>query len=187
MAGMMGKLAVPAHQGDHTRGAAEAPATLVMYGDYECPYARRAYRAVQKLLADEPDALRFVFRHFPLRGIHPHAQHASEAAEAAAARGGEEAFWRMHDALYHHQKALEDADLVRYAEEVGLDAGRFARELRAHAHADRIEEDMRSGRESGVHGTPTLYFNGQLHEGGYDEETLRATIARIVGGASPTS
>src|SRR6266446_135124 len=102
MAGMMGKLQVPVHAGDHTHGAEEAPATLVMYGDYECPYARRAYRAAQKLLADEPAALLFVFRHFPLRGIHLHAQHASEAAEAAAAQGGEEAFWRMHDALYHH-------------------------------------------------------------------------------------
>ncbi len=187
MAGIMAELQVPVHAGDHARGAREAPATLVMYGDYECPYARRAYRVVQQLLADEPDALRFVFRHFPLRSIHPHAQHASEAAEAAAAQGGEEAFWEMHDALYHHQRALEDADLLRYAQELGLDAGRFASELGAHAYAGRIQEDVRSGLASGVRGTPTLYFNGQLHTDGYDEATLRATIARIVVGASHTS
>jgi len=175
---MMAELQVLVHARDHVRGVETAPATLVMYGDYECPYTRQAYRVVQKLLADEPDALRFVFRHFPLRSIHPHAQHASEAAEAAAAQGR---FWEMHDVLFAHQHALEDADLLGYAQELGLDAERFAREVGAHAYADRIREDVRSGLASGVRGTPTLYFNRQLHEGGYDEATLRATIARLAG------
>ena len=176
----MSELQVSAHAGDHTRGAEGAPATLVMYGDYECPYTRQAYRIVQRLLAEEPDALRFVFRHFPLTSIHPHAQHAAEAAEAAAAQGK---FWEMHDTLFAHQHALDDADLRRYAEDLTLDAERFVREVSTQAHARRIADDARSGLASGVQGTPTLYFNDHLHGGGYDEATLRATIAQIAGNA----
>jgi protein-disulfide isomerase len=180
----MADLQVPVHAGDHTRGAEEAPATLVLYGDYECPYTRQAYHVVQRLLAAEPEHLRFVFRHFPLASIHPHAEHAAETAEAASAQG---AFWEMHDTLFAHQHALEDADLVRYAQDLGLDTERFARELDAHAYARRIQEDVRSGLASGVRGTPTLYFNGQLHVGGYDEATLHAVIVRMARGASPAS
>jgi protein-disulfide isomerase len=191
----MAELTIPVHDSDHVRGARTAPATLVMYGDYECPYTRLAYRAVQRVLADESDAqalpqplpLRFVFRHFPLIGIHPHAEHASEAAEATAAQGGEGTFWAMHDALFAHQHALEDADLVRYAQELGLDAERLAREVGAHTHARRIQADVRSGLASGVQGTPTLYFNGQLHTGGYDEASLRATLARLAAGGFQAS
>lgn len=183
----MAELTNPVHESDHVRGVTTAPATLVMYGDYECPYTRQAYYVVQRLLADEPEHLRFAFRHFPLTSIHPHAEHASEAAEAVAAQSGEEAFWAMHDALFAHQRALEDADLVRYAQELGLDADRVARELGAHAYAPRIQEDVRGGLASGVRGTPTLYFNGQLHAGGYDGTTLRATIHGIAAGAAPTS
>jgi protein-disulfide isomerase len=177
-------LKAPVHETDHVHGAQEAPATLVIYGDYECPYTRQAYRAVQRVLADEPARLRFVFRHFPLTRIHPHAKHAAEAAEAATAQG---TFWTMHDALFAHQHALEDADLVRYAQVVGLDVERFERELNAHAHTSRIQEDVRSGLASGVQGTPTLFFNGVLHMGGYDDATLRATIAALAGDASQSS
>src|SRR5579859_2626128 len=99
---VMADLRVPVHDGDHARGAEKAPATLVMYGDYECPYTRQAYRVVQRLLNEQPSHLRFVFRQFPLTSIHPHAQHAAEAAEAAAAQGE---FWEMHDTLFAHQHA----------------------------------------------------------------------------------
>lgn len=171
----MAELKVPVHAGDHVRGAEDGAASLVMYGDYECPYTRQAYRVVQRLLTAEPGELRFVFRHFPLTGIHPHAQHAAEAAEAAAAQGR---FWEMHDALFSHQHALEDADLRRYAEELALDADQFAGDFSSPAAVRRIADDVRSGLASGVQGTPTLYFNGHLHAGGYDEQTLRATIAQ---------
>lgn len=174
----MAELQMPVSASDHARGAHAAPVTLVIYGDYECPYTRRAYRGVQSLLTDLPDQLRFVFRHFPLITIHPHAEHAAEAAEAAAAQ---EKFWEMHDALFDHQRALEDADLRRYAEDITLDVERFADDVGAHTYAQHILDDLRSGLASGVQGTPTLYFNGQLHIGGYDDETLRATIAEIAG------
>jgi protein-disulfide isomerase len=176
----MDELQVPVHAGDHARGAEGAPATLVIYGDYECPYTRQAYRIVQRLLAEEPNHLRFVYRHFPLTSIHPHAQHASEAAEAAAAQGK---FWEMHDTLFAHQHALEDTDLRHYAGDLALDAQRFAGDLEIHATKQRIADDVRSGRASGVQGTPTLYFNGHLHAGGYDQATLRATIAHLTANA----
>jgi protein-disulfide isomerase len=160
--------------------------TLVLYGDYECPYTRQAYRVVQRLLADENGTLRFVFRHFPLTSIHPHAEHSAEAAEAAVAVKGEEAFWAMHDALFSHQHALEDADLVRYALELGLNGERVTDALQTRAYSRRIQEDVRSGLASGVQGTPTLYFNGHQHAGSYDEPTMRATIARLAAGSSQT-
>jgi protein-disulfide isomerase len=169
-------LQIPIHAGDRTRGAEDAPAALVMYGDYECPYTRAAYRVVQKLLAGEPDELRFVFRHFPLTSIHPHAQQAAEAAEAAGAQGK---FWEMHDALFAHQHALEEADLLRYAQDLTLDTEQFEREVTGHSHAQRIVWDVESGLASDVQGTPTLFLNGELLTEGYDEATLRAAIASI--------
>jgi protein-disulfide isomerase len=180
----MAELQVPVHAGDHSRGGEGAPATLVIYGDYECPYTRQAYRVVQRLLAEEPEVLRFVFRHFPLTSIHPHAEHASEAAEAAAAQGK---FWEMHDALFAHQHALEDTDLRHYADDLALDGARFTRDLETHATKQRIADEVGSGRASGVQGTPTLYFNGHLHAGGYDEATLRAAIAHLAANASSST
>jgi len=181
----MAELAVSVHEGDHIRGMQSAPVTLVMYGDYECPYTRQAYRVVQRLLTeDQETSLRFVFRHFPLTRIHPHAQHAAEAAEAAAAQG---AFWEMHDTLFTHREALEDADLQRYAQELGLDAQRHARELAAHVYAGRVQQDVRSGLASGVQGTPTLYFNGQLHVGDHDAATLGAIVVRLAHDASQST
>src|SRR5258705_9468430 len=121
------RLAVPVGEGDHVRGPASASVTLVEYGDYECPYCRAAVAIVEELQRVLPDALRFVFRHFPLENVHPHAPRAAEAAEAAAAQGK---FFEMHAALFGHQTALEDEDLVRYATELDLDPARFGAELK---------------------------------------------------------
>ena len=160
---------------DHVRGPADAP-VIVEYGDYECPFSRQAYRAIQRVEAELGGAVRFAFRHFPLTEIHPHALAASRAAEAAALQGR---FWKMHDALYHRQKALEDDDLRRYAIEVGADVERFDRDRAGDAVLDRIERDFRSGLESGeVQGTPTLFIDGVVHLGGYDAETLLEVLAR---------
>ena len=119
-------------EGDHIRGPEDAPVTLVEYGDFECPYCGRAEPVLRELLADFGDELRFVFRHLPLSDVHPRAQLAAEAAEAAAAQGK---FWEMHDKLFEHQDALAPSDLVRYAEELGLDADRFRDELRRRVYA----------------------------------------------------
>jgi protein-disulfide isomerase len=147
---------------DHVQGLATAAVTLVEYGDYECPYCRAATPIVEELQRLLGDQLRFVFRHFPLTGLHPHAQHAAEAAEAAAAQ---EKFAEMHAALFEHQEALEDDDLVKYAADLDLDAARLGRELGAHSYAGRVREDFESGLRSGVRGTPTFYLDGARYDG----------------------
>jgi protein-disulfide isomerase len=151
-------------------GPADAPVTLVEYGDLECPYCGAAHPIVKDIQRRMGDGLRFVFRHFPLKEVHPHAFHAAEATEAAAAQGGDAAFWAMHDTLFEHQHALEDADLVRYAEAIGLDAGRFARDLEAGTYARRVRDDFRSGVRSGVNGTPTFFISGQRYEGAWADQ-----------------
>lgn len=158
---------------DHVRGSGGAR-VILLYGDYECPYTRRAYREIQRVEAE--DGIRFAFRHFPLAEIHPHALAASLAAEAAAAHGR---FWEMHAMLFHRQKALEDDDLRRYADELGLDPVQFDRDRAGEPALERVERDYRSGLESGqVLGTPTLFIDEVVHEGAFDAETLLAALAR---------
>jgi protein-disulfide isomerase len=156
---------------DHVRGS-RGP-MLLIFGDYECPYTRAAYRGVQFLEAEDVP-FRFVFRHFPLVEIHPHALAAAEASEAAAAQGR---FWPMHDLLFRRQKALESADLEQYANEIGLDLERFRRDLEAHVHLDRIEADRSSALASGAAGTPTIFVDGLPYHGSFERAELRRALA----------
>lgn len=157
------KLTVPVNpQRDHVRGNADAPLTLLEYGDYECPYCGRAFPIVRKLQRELGDRLRFVFRHFPLNTVHPHAGVAAQAAECAGAQGK---FWEMHDLLYEHQQDLADADLVQYAIKIGLEVYRFEADLSSERFAARVKEDFRSGVRSGVNGTPTFFINGIRYAG----------------------
>ncbi|MGI5245744.1 Na+/H+ antiporter NhaA [Dactylosporangium sp. CA-139066] len=156
---------------DHVRGAAEATVTVVEYGDFQCPYCGLAEPAVRELLADTD--LRYVWRHLPLTDVHPQAQLAAEAAEAAAAQG---AFWPMHDLLLDHQDALRPVDLVNYAERLGLDRQRFHEDLMRHEHAGRVAQDVESADLSGVGGTPTFFINGIRHYGAYDLATLTEAV-----------
>jgi protein-disulfide isomerase len=177
----MNTLTVPINERDHVRGSSDAPVVLVEYADFECPYCGEAYEAVKKLERDVPDTLAVVFRHFPLVNMHPHAQLAAEAAEAAGAQGQ---FWTMHDLLFEHQDALAPADVMKYAAALRLDQKRFASDLSGHAFLSRIEHDMQSGLQSGVQGTPTFFINGVLHRGGYDEASLLASIMQVAAKAS---
>jgi protein-disulfide isomerase len=170
-----GTLTLPVGERDHIQGSADARVTLVEYGDYECPHCRRAYPIVKEVQRRQGLRLRFVFRNFPLRESHPHAQHAAEAAEAAGAQGR---FWEMHDRLFERQFALEDENLVEYAGDLGLDIARFRADLAAGVHAPRVREDFRSGVMSGVNGTPTFFINGARHDDGWDVEPLLAALER---------
>ena len=166
-------LAVPVDpERDHLRGPAEAPVTVVEYGDFECPYCGRAEPVVRELLADFGD-VRYVWRHLPLSDVHPNAELAAEASEAAAAQG---AFWEMHDLLLDHQGELLPRDLHAYAQQLELDPDRFRDDLQRHAHAPHIEEDVDSADISGVTGTPTFFVNERRHDGAYDIETLSAAV-----------
>jgi Na+/H+ antiporter NhaA len=158
---------------DHIRGADDAPVTLVEYGDFECPFCGQAEPIVRELVNDFGHELRYVFRHLPLSDVHPHAELAAEAAEAADDQG---AFWPMHDLLFEHQDALEPKNLMSYAEELELDVDRFTEALRRHEHAGRIASDVDDADMSGVSGTPTFFVNGLRHQGAYDIETLTAAV-----------
>jgi len=157
---------------DHIRGPEDAVVTIVEYGDFQCPYCGRAEPSVRKLLADVE--VRFVWRHLPLTEVHPRAQLAAEAAEAAAAQG---AFWEVHDAMLAHQDQLDEPDLVALATSLGLDGNALVEALRARRFAARVAEDVRSADASGVAGTPTFFINGQRHYGRYDIDTLKAAVA----------
>ena len=158
---------------DRVRGPVrDAPVTVVEYGDFECPYCGRAEPVVRELLRDFGD-VRYVWRHLPLNDVHPHAQLAAEASEAAADQG---AFWELHDLLLDHQDALRPRDLIGYAEQLGLDVERFTDDLRTNAGAARVAEDVDSADLSGVSGTPTFFVNGRRHYGAYDIATLSAAV-----------
>jgi protein-disulfide isomerase len=158
---------------DHIRGS-HSGHVILEYGDYECPFSRRAYREIQRVEKRLEGRVRFVFRHFPLTEIHPHALAAAATAEAAAVQGR---FWVMHDSLFHHQDALEDQDLRHYPAALGLDQQRFDDD---RGHPDilrRVGRDVQSGLASGqVMGTPTLFIDGTVHRGSYDAETLLALL-----------
>ncbi|GAA0592921.1 Na+/H+ antiporter NhaA [Actinomadura livida] len=153
---------------DHVRGPDDAPVALVEYGDFECPYCGRAVDTIRRLQEQYGDRLRYVFRHFPLREVHPHAVSAAVVSEAAADRGR---FWEMHDLLFANQLALTDADLTSYAERLGVEAwADLAR------HRERVNTDREAGERSGASGTPTFFVNGTLHEGPHDQAGLAAAI-----------
>jgi Na+:H+ antiporter, NhaA family len=158
---------------DHVRGPVDAPLTLVEFGDFECPFCGRATGTVEELRERFGDRLRYVFRHVPLVDVHPHAELAAEAAEAAAAQGR---FWEMHDRLFATQDRLLPQDLLDHAEAIGLDGQRFARDLGASRYARRVEEDVESAEISGVAGTPTFFIGGRRHTGPYDTDTLAAAL-----------
>jgi Na+/H+ antiporter NhaA len=157
---------------DHVRGPADAPVTVLEYGDFECPFCGQAEPVLRELLRDFGDVA-YAWRHLPLNDVHPNAQRAAEAAEAAAEQG---AFWEMHDLLLERQDALNFRDLVGYAEELGLDVERFEEDLRTRSGAGRIAQDVDSADLSGVSGTPTFFINDLRHYGAYDIATLSAAV-----------
>ena len=159
---------------DHASGPAEAPVTLVEYGNFECIHCGRAYPIIKEVRKLMGHNLRFVFRHFPTVRTHPHALRAAEAAEAA---GAQEKFWEMHDELFTHQQALEDHDLSRYARRIGLDAERFARDMAENTFLKQIETDYNlSLFDEHVTGTPTFYINGLRYTGAVDVDILLVAI-----------
>jgi protein-disulfide isomerase len=173
-------LAVPVDESrDHIQGPADAPVTLLEYGDFECPFCGMAFHDLKEILSRVGDRLRFVFRHFP-RPVHPHARHAAEASECAAAQG-EGYFWAMHDQLFEHQQALEDDNLIEYATSIGLDRSRFIQDLSGHVYLQRVQDDLQGAVRSDVHGTPTFFINGSRYEGLARPDALYRELLRQLG------
>jgi protein-disulfide isomerase len=171
-------LAMPVTPRDHVAGSADAPITIVEYGDYECPFCGRAFYVVQTLQEMLGDRLRFVYRHFPLVTLHPQALAAAETAECADAQ---DQFWAMHDRLFEHQDALGVRELVAQAADLGLDVRRFERDLLGHRGLPHVRADLQSGAASGVQGTPTFFVNGRLHEGSWNFDSLWSAIVGEAG------
>jgi protein-disulfide isomerase len=162
---------------DHIRGPVDAPVTILEYGDYECPYCRGAFRDVHRLIDQHPTLIRFVFRNFPISQLHPHAEQAAEAAEAAAAQGR---FWEMYELLLQPYSHLDTDSLVTYAEVIGLDIARFRRDLTDRSYAGRIESDLQEGVKNGVNATPKFYVNGERVDGKVPLENLAEMVQRAL-------
>lgn len=169
----MSKLDLPPTERDHLRGLLAAPVTLVEYGDFECPYSGQAHTVVKELEEEMEAQLCVAYRHFPLTTIHPHAEPAALAAEAAGAQGR---FWEMHDLLFRNQDALDDDDLRRYADALELDLARFDEDLQRRRSLPRIQEDFLSGVRSRVNGTPTFFINGRRYDGGWEYRELYPAV-----------
>lgn len=168
----------PLHDRDHVLGNADAPITLVEYGDFQCPHCFRAHPITIALRQHFGDRLRFAFRNFPLAEMHPEAMHAAEAAESVREQAGEDAYWTMHHAIYTHQQdsidALDDAHLARYAATAGADPDRVLDDLANGVYVEYVRTDFMSGVRSGVNGTPTFFINGSRYEGDW---TVMGTFA----------
>jgi protein-disulfide isomerase len=161
----------------HVVGSHDARVTLVEYGDYECRFSVRAYLVLQVVLSELGDSVRYVFRNFPLRDRHPHAMSAAEAAESVAVHAGESAFWAMHAILFENQDALEIDDLLGYADAAGADIEKVGSDLATGVMRERVERDLRCGRQDGVTGTPTLFLNGRRFQGDWsDADTFIAAL-----------
>jgi len=170
------QLLLPIQPDDHVEGLPHARYALVEYGDYECPACGTLFQTIRQLHTKFGADVRLVFRHYPLSGIHPHAEMAAEAAEAAAAQGR---FWEMHDLLFEHQDALRTRDIYKYCEHLALDSQRFRTELKEHKYEDKVREDFRRGVANGVYGTPGLFMNGIRHNGALDLDSILIKLKEI--------
>ena len=166
-------LTIPVSPRDHLEGSLDAPILLVEYGDYECPDCLNAWPIVKQLRQALGDRLAFSFRHYPQASIHPHASAAAQAAEAAAAQSR---FWDMHDLLFRNQKRLADLDITHLALQLGLEVYQFQADFERPSHLKRIREDIQSGADSGVKGTPTFFINNCRYRGKVDAPTMLTTL-----------
>jgi protein-disulfide isomerase len=172
-------LQLPVSEKDHSQGDLHSPLVIVHYGDFECPYSAAAAALMVGVQRQLGEKLLYVFRPFPLSDIHPHALQAAEAGQAAAAQGQ---FWSMYALLFEHQDRLKHSDLLRYAAQMGLDVERFEKELKEHTHREAIGHSIEGGRQSGAHGTPTFFINGEFFDnrrGLWQAETMVEAIESV--------
>ncbi|WP_092382050.1 DsbA family protein [Micromonospora phaseoli] len=167
------RLRTPVTDEDHVRGPVDAPVTIVEYGDFQCPFCGLAHANLREVLRQRAETVRLVYRHFPIANIHPYAERAAEAAEAAGRRGR---FWEMHDWLYEHQDQLDPVHLTLGIEQLGLPVDEVEAEIAGHTHGDRIRQDFVSAVRSGVDATPTVFVNDARHDGDFDVATLLTTV-----------
>jgi protein-disulfide isomerase len=172
----MNELARPITDEDHVQGSSDAPITVVEYGDYQCPSCGDAYLRIKQLQKQLGHKVRFVYRNFPLKSVHPYAEFAAESAESAGAHGK---FWEMHDGIYENQETLGEELIVGLANKMGLDSKNFQEDLETHKFAEHVKKDFMGGVRSGVNGTPGIFINGNFYNGDLDKESVLAFVDRI--------
>jgi protein-disulfide isomerase len=170
-------LTIPVGKDDHVSGSADAAVTLVEYGDYQCPACGAAYPMVKAIQARLGAKLRFVFRNMPLNEVHPNAELAAEAAEAAGAQGK---FWQMHDALYENQDQLGTELLTKLTKRLQLDSARFEQDLESRRFQEHVKRDFLGGVRSGVNGTPTFFIDGARYDGVLGEAALESALRQRI-------
>lgn len=173
------RLRVPVHAADHARGPENAPIVLLEYGDYQCQHCGRAYPVTERLQKALGGDMRFVFRHFPLRELHPNAMDAARAAEAAGRQGK---FWKMHGMLYRNQNALDPESLIDHASDLRLDLEAWNRDMESEATASKVLADFQGGVRSGVNGTPAFFINGVRYDGDWSYEPFLEELSAAVEG-----
>lgn len=174
-------LSKPINKDDHTQGLSQALINMLEYGDYQCPYCGQAYYIVKHLQKDFPDQIAFTFRNFPLTQIHQNAFKAAEAAEIAADSGK---FWEMHDLLFENQEFLEDVDLLKYANKIGLNENDFIAKMYNQSKADRVKTDFLTGVDSGVNGTPSFFINGYKYDGDFSYDAFKQLLNEILNNSN---
>ncbi len=163
-------------ESDHVRGKPDAEVLIVEYGDFQCPYCARAHPTLAGLQKRYGERIALVYRHLPL-GMHPYAEAAAEAAEAAGSQGK---FWQMHDALFEHQAQMAPAQMPLLAQSLGLDQGRFDEDLATHRHRERIRAQGEEAKALGAKGTPSFFINGERHTGDSDRKSLTAAVEKYL-------
>jgi len=162
---------------EHVRGPADAALTVIEYADFQCPYSARAH-FVLRSLDERFGGIRLVYRHLPLAHLHPLAELASEAAEAASSQ---DRFWDMHDALFERQRQVFDKqDLAVLAESLELDIERFRTEVLERRHRARVQADAERAHHDGATGTPTFYLNGVRYRGDSDRASLERAMSEAL-------
>lgn len=163
---------------DHLDGSVSAPVVLIEYGDFACPSCLQAHGALKVLLPHFTGQLCFVFRHYPLREAHPHAELAAEAAEAAGAQGK---FWPMYERLFANPHQLKEKHLMAYAQQIGLDLPRYQNEMKDHVYLQRVQEHLQGGQRLGVRSTPAFYLNGAFVDVSFGLQHLHQAIDKALG------
>jgi protein-disulfide isomerase len=175
----MARLKPPVSDQDHIKGKMDAPVVLVEYGDFQCPHCGAAHPMIKEIEKKFNDRMAFVFRHFPLSEVHPDAQSAAVAAEAAA---NQRKFWQMHDLIFENQANLSPNALLRMAETLNLNLKIFQQDIRDPKLFEKVEANFESGIISGVNGTPSFYINGVKYEGPYEFQSLVHAIDHAIPG-----
>lgn len=171
------KVDIKVASSDHVRGKKNAPITIVEFSDFQCPFCQRFHTTMKQVMANYPDKVRWVYKHFPLESIHPLGRKAAQASECASEQGK---FWEYADKVYENQATMSDQAFADWAEDLGLDSDKFSSCLSSAKYNSRVSADLSQGQAAGVRGTPGSFINGQSIPGAVPYEQVEAMIENLL-------